>query len=683
MNQLPRSRLPILCGAAFVCWTAAWYSLGGSMALLSATVVCAVLAIILPRPLPPTTRSAIWSAMLALIVLLAANLERIAPPEETADLLRVYQYDRIVTLFLALALTALFFRPSNTTVTIVSAGCLPMLMLTLVRDHDPMGRDYRGLMIWGGLALSMLAAQTQRIAQPRSDRVVRAGQGEWGLRIALPLLTLWLAFLMAIPIAAGAHRGREWLFGIANWTPPDRSRTRSNVLSLKAPPAGFAGRVRPLIDIRAPQAPGYLRESVFLLYAGGQWLRRSGGAQSESLAETSSVADDDGYAYAIGPQDENPLERWTVSILAPSRVAGLCLPGQTRVLNWPIADAPVADRDGIVTFENGSPPPRFTIDVLSAAADAAYPWPETPDNGDYLVVPSALRSSVSNWVANCDGLLEAQTTETAIAVIELFFRNNFDYSLDAVTDGIEPLETFMTAREGHCTLFASVATLMLRERGIPARMVSGYFCSERHALTGRWVARERNGHAWAEAWDEAAGHWRLVEPTPPSGLPDDFPSPGRFRLAFEGLAAAWRGLIHWIRNLNPLVAVAEAGLWLYLFLRRILTHPAAWLVMAGLAVGWRVRRRLRRRGRQLDETERLRRDLIRGMTRLERQKVPARLRRRMDEPWTVWQARVADDLPAETAAKLNGLLDRYQNLRYRPAIDPLQAQVWIDDVRKQ
>jgi len=170
MNQLPRSRLPILCGAAFVCWTAAWYSLGGSMALLSATVVCAVLAIILPRPLPPTTRSAIWSAMLALIVLLAANLERIAPPEETADLLRVYQYDRIVTLFLALALTALFFRPSNTTVTIVSAGCLPMLMLTLVRDHDPMGRDYRGLMIWGGLALSMLAAQTQRIAQPKIGR---------------------------------------------------------------------------------------------------------------------------------------------------------------------------------------------------------------------------------------------------------------------------------------------------------------------------------------------------------------------------------------------------------------------------------------------------------------------------------------------------------------------------------
>lgn len=298
-------------------------------------------------------------------------------------------------------------------------------------------------------------------------------------------------------------------------------------------------------------------------------------------------------------------------------------------------------------------------------------------------MPPALRSSVSNWVAACEGLLEAQTTETAIAVVERFFRNNFNYSLEASTDGIEPLETFMIAREGHCTLFASVATLMLRERGIPTRMVSGYFCSERHALTGRWVARERNGHAWAEAWDDAAGHWRLVEATPPSGMPDDFPPPSRFRVAFEGLAAAWRGVINWIRNLNPLVALAEAGVGVYLLFRGILTHPAAWLVMAGIVVGWWVRRRHRRRGRQLDEIDRLRRDLIRGMLRLERQKVPARLRRRMDEPWTLWQERVADYLPDETAAKLCDLLDRYQDLRYRPAFDPLQARGWIDDVRKQ
>ncbi len=653
------------------------------MALLNAVVVCAVLAIILPRPLPPTTRSAIWSAVLVLIVLLAANLERITPPEDTVDLMRVYQYDRIVTVFLALALTALFFRPSTTTVTIISAGCLPMLMLTLVRDHDPMGGDYRGLIIWGGLTLSLLAAHAQRITQPRPAGVVRAGQNEWGFRLALTLLSLWLAFLMAFPIATGAYRGRQWLFGIARWTPPDRSSTRNNVLSLKAPPAGFAGRVRPLIEIRAPHAPGYLRESVFLLYTGGQWLRRSTGAQDESLTETTSVMDDGSYAYAIGPQDENPLERWTVSILAPSRVAGLCLPGKTRIVNWPLADAPISDMDGIVTFEDGPLPPRFTIDVLSATTDEAYPWPEIPDNDDYLAISPTLRSSVSNWIASCDGLLESQTTETAIAVIEQFFRNNFDYSLEASTDGIAPLETFMTERKGHCTLFASVATLMLRERGIPTRMVSGFFCSERHALTGRWVARERNGHAWAEAWDDAAGHWRLVEATPPSGMPDDFPLPSRTRLAFEGLAAAWRGLIEWFRSLNPLVALAEAGVWVYLLLRGILAHPAAWLVMAGMIVGWWMRRRQRRCGRQLDETERLRQALIRGMMRLERQKVPARLRRRMDEPWTLWQERVRNDLPTETTAKFNDLLDRYQNLRYRPAINPLQAQGWIDDIRKR
>src|SRR5450759_1834602 len=106
----------------------------------------------------------------------------------------------------------------------------------------------------------------------------------------------------------------------------------------------------------------------------------------------------------------------------------------------------------------------------------------------------------------------------------------------------------MERREGHCTLFASAAALMLRARGIPTRVVGGFLCAERNPINDTWVMRERDAHAWVEAWDADAGRWFLVEATPPAGRPTAYSPAGALRHLREWLAMGWRKLVTAVRQ---------------------------------------------------------------------------------------------------------------------------------------
>jgi hypothetical protein len=90
----------------------------------------------------------------------------------------------------------------------------------------------------------------------------------------------------------------------------------------------------------------------------------------------------------------------------------------------------------------------------------------------------------------------------------------FEYSLAVPRDvGRDPIVDFVTVhRAGHCEMFASAMVLLARTQGIPARVVGGYRVSEVNSLTGRAVVRDRNAHAWVEAWVDNA--WRGWDPTP-------------------------------------------------------------------------------------------------------------------------------------------------------------------------
>ncbi len=52
-------------------------------------------------------------------------------------------------------------------------------------------------------------------------------------------------------------------------------------------------------------------------------------------------------------------------------------------------------------------------------------------------------------------------------------------------------------------------------------MLGGYRVAEKNPYTGHWIVRERNAHAWVEAFLE--GHWQTLDATPEESVPQNRP----------------------------------------------------------------------------------------------------------------------------------------------------------------
>ena len=101
----------------------------------------------------------------------------------------------------------------------------------------------------------------------------------------------------------------------------------------------------------------------------------------------------------------------------------------------------------------------------------------------------------------------AQAAETVLR------SSQFTYSTD-VSDvdcgGVSLVECFATYREGYCLHFATTMAAILRDLGVPTRLVQGYLPG---TVTGDVaVIRDRDAHAWVEVYFPGSG-WATFDPT--------------------------------------------------------------------------------------------------------------------------------------------------------------------------
>ncbi|MBQ8470169.1 MAG: transglutaminase domain-containing protein [Clostridia bacterium] len=105
--------------------------------------------------------------------------------------------------------------------------------------------------------------------------------------------------------------------------------------------------------------------------------------------------------------------------------------------------------------------------------------------------------------------------------IRAYFNTNYTYSLELPekATGADPFLQFLSTRTGYDAHFATLAALLLREAGIPARYAEGYLVSEELAAS---VPKEEDvvlevpdsaSHAWVELYMEGVG-WVPLEMTP-------------------------------------------------------------------------------------------------------------------------------------------------------------------------
>jgi transglutaminase-like putative cysteine protease len=107
------------------------------------------------------------------------------------------------------------------------------------------------------------------------------------------------------------------------------------------------------------------------------------------------------------------------------------------------------------------------------------------------------------------------TVYDKIRAIEGWLGANTKYSLNAPLSSpdVDVVDDFLFhTRLGWCEQIASSLVVLARSAGIPARLATGFVPGERDPLTGRFVVRERDAHAWAEIFFPGIG-WQGFDPT--------------------------------------------------------------------------------------------------------------------------------------------------------------------------
>jgi transglutaminase-like putative cysteine protease len=99
--------------------------------------------------------------------------------------------------------------------------------------------------------------------------------------------------------------------------------------------------------------------------------------------------------------------------------------------------------------------------------------------------------------------------------IETRLQHDYGYTLELPKHRVpDPVAYFLfTRKKGHCEYFASAMAVMLRSIGIPARLVTGFQNGTFNPITGLYVVRASDAHSWVEAYVPHRG-WTTFDPTP-------------------------------------------------------------------------------------------------------------------------------------------------------------------------
>lgn len=256
-----------------------------------------------------------------------------------------------------------------------------------------------------------------------------------------------------------------------------------------------------------------------------------------------------------------------------------------------------------------------------------------------------------------------------ITAVETYFQDNYRYSLDqkAFPSNRDKLTYFILEKPpAHCEFFASAAVVLLRFNGIPARYVTGFATDEMDSEQDYYVARNRDAHAWAEAYDSNAKKWVIVEATPGTEYPKDLWAGEDEDDDSEGMNAnlnnseSSRFQISFFLQ-SIVIRSREFFLWLGQLVRGPLNATLLILLIGGsiYRFWWLPRSRFFRNSRyhQL-EAER---------KKVERQLARLNWRRDENESMHQFKRRIQDGMDESSAEKLKPLLDwmtQYEKVRF-------------------
>jgi transglutaminase-like putative cysteine protease len=162
----------------------------------------------------------------------------------------------------------------------------------------------------------------------------------------------------------------------------------------------------------------------------------------------------------------------------------------------------------------------YTVTSLVSVADkqtlrkAAATYPDYIKS-KYLQLPSTLPQRVKNLAHQL--MDNVPNAYDRAELLESYLRSPpFSYSpqVKATPAGKDPVDYFLfDLKQDFCEYFASAMVVMLREVGIPARLVEGFTTGTYDSASASFVVKEQDAHAWVEVYFPQYG-WIEFEPTP-------------------------------------------------------------------------------------------------------------------------------------------------------------------------
>lgn len=281
-----------------------------------------------------------------------------------------------------------------------------------------------------------------------------------------------------------------------------------------------------VLRVRGPRVD-HLRGGALDFYESGRWLR-SDAAERETKQRLTEE-----------PRSAHPVEITALS----ERVDRFFVPLNARSIG---ATPPSVQVDGLGAMKRATKHGPSSVQFELGPRDQGIPTPPSPSD---LQVPRRIRAELMQiareWTGNAD------TPSKKLDAIELRLQRGFRYarSVERPAHRDPALDFLLWNKRGHCEYFASAMALVARAAGIPARVVTGYRVGERSPF-GYYVVRERNAHAWVEAWVPGVG-WTTRDPTPEAFLPQNREHRASYAASlFDALSVGYDGFTDWLGGLT-------------------------------------------------------------------------------------------------------------------------------------
>jgi transglutaminase-like putative cysteine protease len=267
----------------------------------------------------------------------------------------------------------------------------------------------------------------------------------------------------------------------------------------------IAARIKFENDRAPPQSQLYFRGPVLAQFDGREWTSLPGWARGGQWSSNLRVSGEP-VRYEVTLEASNRPWLLTLDVAQKAPVApGFEVTG-TPDLQWfanrPLNDLVRYSAESYTQFRSG--PLKRTGGQLQAYL--ALP-PGTNPRTAALAAEMRADPALSNLTPQAD------TPAFVQAALRRLRTGGYTYTLDPGVYGNDTADEFWFDRkEGFCEHIASAFVVLMRNLGIPSRIVTGYQGGEFNNIDKYWVVRQSDAHAWAEVWQEGTG-WTRVDPT--------------------------------------------------------------------------------------------------------------------------------------------------------------------------